>query len=469
MIAPPGQPGAMPGPLALEGRAREGAYMEQRAFDLLLSRKVAELEREHGVRYEAGSIAPHDPSLAKDVFEAGFQLALEVGVYLVDEGRRVQLGEEELKSALASAKSRVLVGEGRDARVLEPRRPGSGARPLVFGGYAGTPTPPEIFKESALSYALEPLVDALDHGSLASVSGLSVQRGAPSEAEATVAELRLLREAVEEAGRPGMHLLACESSVTAVGSLAAMALGLLRRSDAQLVPVLNEMKVDRGQLVKAHVGLAYGVHNAALVDPVVGGFARGAAGSAICAVAETLLSLAAYGASYVLIHPYHIHLKATSSRECLWVEAALGLAGERLRIPLVGDVWPANGGGVVEMLYEVAANALVASAFGLHLLGPAPANGERPHGTGLEARLMAEVGAAAARLNPSDAAELAESLLKRYEPSLRNPNPGKPFPELYDAGKRVPARWWLEAYLEVRRELSDMGLDLERGAGGASD
>jgi len=453
----------MASPLALEGKAREGAYMEPRAFDLLLSRKVAELEREYGVIYEAGAVAPRDPSLAKGVFEAGFRLALEVGTYLVDQSRRVRLSEEELRSALASARSRVAIGEGRDSRLLEPRRPGSGVKPLAFGGYAGTPTPPETFKESALSYALEPLVDALDHGSLAGVNGLSVQRGAPSEAEATVAELKLLRKAIEEAGRPGMHLLACESSVSSVGSLAVMALGLLRKSDAQLIPVLNEMKVDHGQLVKAHVGLAYGVHNAALVDPVVGGFARGAAGSAICAVAEALLSLAAYGASYVLIHPYHIHLKATSSRECLWVEAAVGLVGERLRVPLVGDVWPANGGGAIEMLYEVAANALVASAFGLHLLGPAPANGEKPHGTGLEARLMAEVGAAAARLSPSDAVELAESLVKRYEPSLRNPNPGKPFPELYDVRRRAPARWWLEAYLKVKKQLADMGLDLGRG------
>lgn len=451
----------MTGPLAIENRAREGAYVEPRAFDLLLSRKVAELEKEYGILYD-GELAPLDPSLAKDIFEAGFRLVLEVGVYLIDQSRQVPVSEEELRSALASAKNRVEIGEGKDSRVLEPRSPGSGVRPLVFGGYAGTPTPIEIFEESAFSYAAEPLVDALDHGSLTKLDGLDVRRSAPSEAEATVAELKLLRKAAEKAGRPGLHLLACESSVSSVGSLAAMASGLLRRSDAHLIPILNEMKVDYSQLVKAHVGLAYGVHNAALVDPVVGGFARGAAGSAICAVAEALLALVAYRASYALIHPYHIHLKATSTRECLWVEAALGLVGERLRVPLVGDVWPANGGGAREMLYEIAANALIASSFGLHLLGPAPANGERPHGTGLEARLMAEVGAAAARLNPSDAVELAKSFVKLYEPSLRNPNPGRPFLELYDARKRAPASWWYEAYREVRKQLSDLGLDLER-------
>ncbi len=257
-----------------------------------------------------------------------------------------------------------------------------------------------------------------------------------------------------------MHLLACESSTSALGNAAAVASGLLRRSDAQLIPVLNEMKVGYDQLAKARLGKLAGVHNAALVDPIVGGFARGAAGTAICAVAEALLSLAAYGPSYVLIHPYHIHLKATSARECLWVEAVLGLVGERLGVPLVGDVWPANGGGAVEMLYEVAANSIVASSSGLNLLGPAPANGERPHGCGLEARLMAEVGIAAAGLKLEEAGELAARLVPRYEASLKSPNPGLPFAELYDVRRRAPAPRWAEAYERVRRELADLGLAL---------
>lgn len=171
--------------------------------------------------------------------------------------------------------------------------------------------------------------------------------------------------------------------------------------------------------------------------------------------------MVAYGASYVLVHPYHIHLKATSARECLWVEAVLGLAGERLGVPLVGDVWPANGGGCAEMLYEIAANSIVAASCGLNLLGPAPANGEKPHGSGLEARFMAEVGAAAAALKPSHAAELAGELLRFYESSLRNPNPGTPFGELYDLERREPAPWWTSIYRRVREHVAGLGLELE--------
>lgn len=445
-------------PLELERRARESPRTEQRAFDLLLSRVIARLEREHEVVYQPGEIVPSDPSLAEDVFEAALQLLLELGVYIVDLNAVAKVDEGEVREALRSARSEVELGSGGDARVLRARRPGSGARPFIFGGYAGTPTPESIFKDSALSYALEQLVDALDHGSLINVGGVSAARSAPSEVEVTLAEVRLLREAIEEAGRPGMHLLACESSSSAIGNAAAMMSGVLRASDAQLIPVLNEMKAGYDQLLKAQLGRVCGVHNAALVNPIVGGFARGAAGTAICAVAEALLSLVAYGASYVLVHPYHIHLKATSARECLWVEAVVGFVGAKLGFPLVGDVWPANGGGSIEMLYELSANAIVASSCGLNLLGPAPANGEKPHGCGLEARLMAEVGAAAAALEPGDAAEVARSFVQLYEASLRNPNPGLPFHELYDVKRRAPAASWAEAYERVKRELADFGL-----------
>jgi len=448
------------GPLEVERRAREGSYISSKSFDLQLSRTIAELEREYGVSYDPGELAPDDPSLAKAVFEAGLALVEEVGIYVVELERTAVFSREEVVEVLRRAEKELVLGKGSDARVLSAREPGSRQRPFVFGGYAGTPTPEEEFKYSALSYAQEALVDALDHGSLPSVGGLEVSRSAPSEAEATVREVELLREAIAEAGRPGMHLLACESSASAVGSLAAMAAGVLRRGDAQLVPVLNEMKVDYSQLIKAQAGLRYGVHNAALVDPVVGGFARGAAGTAICAVAEAIASLLAYRASYVLIHPYHIRLKATSTKECLWVECVVGQAGRYLGAPLVGDVWPANGGGVVEMLYEVAANALVATTSGLNLLGPAPANGEKPHGTGLEARFMAEVGHAAAGMRPRDVIDIVWELVKRYEHALENPNPGRPFSELYNVEKRRPAEWWAERYVEVKQQLADWGLEL---------
>ena len=446
-------------PLHVEKLARQGELVEAKKFDLELSRRVAELEKEYGVHYDPSTPVPSDPSLGKAVFEAGLELAAEKGLLVVDESRIARFTHEELRTALREAPRELVLGWGRDARLLRARRVGDGSRPLVFGGLAGTPVPQEYFYLSALSYAAQPLVDAVDHGSIQEVWGVRVRGGAPSEAAAGVEELRLLRRALEDAGRPGMHLLAAESSVTSTASLAAMSAGLLRRGDAQLLPVLNELKTDYHQLTKAAVGLMVGVHGAALVDPIVGGFARGPAGSAIVSVAETLLALAAYRASYVLLHPVHIIKQATSTAECIWVQVAVGLANEQMNLPLVADVWPSNGADSVEYLYEIAANTVAAVSAGLHLLGPVPANGTRPNGGGAEAQFMAELGESVARrrLGLGDACEIVRDLYRLYSERM-GANPGKPFWEVYDLRTLEPSLEWRETMSRVKKELADRGL-----------
>lgn len=448
-------------PLLVEERARRGVYVEQRKFDLEhVSKRVAALEREYGVSYDAEHPFPLDRGIGKAVYEAGLALALETGLYVVEESRAARFTEEEIREALESARRELVLGRGVDSRVLWTRLPGDRRRPFVFGGLAGTPVPEEYFYCTALSYAQQPLVDALDHGSLQEVSGVAVRAGAPSEAAAGILELSYLRRALAAAGRPGMHLLAGESSISSVGSLAAMSLGLLVEGDAQLLPVLNELKTDYSQLAKAQVGLEKGVIGAALVDPVVGGFARGPAGSAIVSVAETLLALVAYRAGYVLVHPTHITKKATSTAECMWVQVAVGLANEHLKLPLVADIWPAFGLGTREYLYEIAANTVAATAAGLHLLGPVPANGAAPNGGGLEASFMAEVGMSVAEsgLSVEAACDVAWELYKRYGSQLQSPNPGKPFWEIYDSKTAVPSVEWVQTVLSVKRELCELGI-----------
>ncbi|QOJ78913.1 monomethylamine:corrinoid methyltransferase [Infirmifilum lucidum] len=448
-------------PLDVEGRARLGEYVEQRKFDLeIVTRRVAELEREYGVVFDPECPVPSDPGLGKSVFEAGFVLALEAGLYVVDESRVAKFSEEELKEALQCAPRELVLGRGMDSRVLRVRLPGDTQKPFVFGGLAGTPVPEEYFYITALSYARQPLVDALDHGSMQEVSGVRVRAGAPSEAVAGTRELLYLRRALRDAGRPGMHLLAGESSVSSLGSLAAISTGLLQEGDAHLLPILNELKTDYSQLAKAHVGLERGVLGAALVDPIVGGFARGPAGSAIVSVAEAVLSLVAYRAGYILVHPTHIVKKATSTAECMWVQVAVGLSNTHMRLPLVADIWPAFGLGTTEYLYEIAANTIAATAAGMHLLGPVPANGSAPNGGGLEAEFMAEVGRASAGLSPSSACEIVVELYKKYGEKLRSPDYGRPFWELYDPRTAKPHPSWVEAVHSALRELSELGLRL---------
>lgn len=448
-------------PLVFEAKARDGEYVDQKKFDMIhVSRKIAQLEKEYDIRFDPECPVPDDPTLAKSVFEAGLQFAEETGLFLMDENRVVKYSRDEILEALRNARRELVLGWGKDARTLRARKPGDRDKPFVFGGLAGTPTPLEIFYETALSYAQEPLVDAIDHGSISEVYGIRVKNYAPSEALAGIEEMRAIRRALENAGRPGMHVLGAESSVTSIASLAAMSTGLLRSGDAQLLPILNEMKTDYNQLTKALVGLVNGIHGAALIDPIVGGFARGPAGSSIASIAETIMALLAYGTSYFLIHPVHITKQATTTAECIWVESIVGQANIYLQLPLVADIWPAFGTGTRELLYEIAANTIAAVASGMNLLGPTPTAGSVPHGSGLEARFMAEIALKVSKegLKPGDACEIVKELYKKYGDKLASPDRGKAFGEVYDLKRIVPKSEWLEIYIDVKKELRDLGV-----------
>ena len=93
------------------------------------------------------------------------------------------------------------------ARGIRDARP-----PMAWAGTPGMPVPEQLFLPMAISYAKEPLVDLLTCGTITHVGGRAVERGSPLENVATRLEVRLLREAARRAGRPGIGLLAGQSS-----------------------------------------------------------------------------------------------------------------------------------------------------------------------------------------------------------------------------------------------------------------
>jgi len=443
-------------------RSEDGPFMEEREFDFLVYRKTRELVREHGIVFDRENVIPVDESLVKGVFEAGFKLALETGIYVVESKRVVKLTEEELKYVVASAPSEIVVGEGRDSRVLYARKPEDRRRPLIMGGQAGAPIPEEFYFEMALSYMKEPLVDFVNHGGLARVGGVEGRTRSPAEALAAIYEVLHLRKAAVAAGRPGIHLLAGESSVSSIGDLAIQKPELLRKTDAHLVPILNDLKTDYDRLTKAFTFKIYGGFNVTLVDPVIGGFLGGPEGVAVGFVASFLLGRAIYGSDYHIIHPIHPKYVSTTPPECLWLLSVVSQAmAKYTNFILMGDVWTSNGAGSKDVFYEIVANTLVVAVSGSHPLGVSATNGKYPNASGLETKFMAEVAISSTRLNRGEANEIAKEFLKRYYPDkLEKPNVGKPFPELYDLKSIKPREWWLEVYLEALKEVEEYGLKI---------
>ena len=164
-----------------------------------------------------------------------------------------------------------------------------------------------------------------------------------------------------------------------------------------------------------------------------------------------------------LLHPIHIRHVATTTRAVLWVQSAVSQAFARnAPCVIVADIYPKSGALTRELLYETAANAIVATVSGAHLEGVGTADGALPNCSRLEARWMGEVGRAVARQNLTllEAKALALRLLEKYEHvfSQSSGNPGRRFDEVYDLETLQPVPAWKQMYRQVKAEVRALGL-----------
>jgi methylamine--corrinoid protein Co-methyltransferase len=449
--------------LEILDRANTGPYISEENWDLeKVAMTARRLVKKYKVEYDPNEIVTSDPAIADAIYRAGYEMAVELGAYSRSTERIIEISQDEIDAGIHNMKKTLVMGEGKDARTLHARTLDDDLPPLFFGGSPGTPVPERYFLANVTSYMQEPLIDLATCGTLVEVDGREVRTGNPIEIVSTRRELQYMRQGLKRVGRPGMGMLAAQSSVSELGDLAAAHPDYLRPVDSHLVPVLNELKMDNRNISRAVNSLEYGMVNASLPCVIVGGLGGGPVGSAITNVASYLIANITCLADYHILHPIHVRHVATSTRDVLWVISATGQAFAR-NAPaiIVADIYPKSGAGTKELLYETAANAIVNAVTGNHLEGCGSADGNAPNCSGLEARLMTEAALASHRMKMSlkEANEWVLKLLPKYEHVFtQDGNPGQPFDEVYDLQTIQPKDFWLKMYTEVKTELKEMGL-----------
>jgi methylamine--corrinoid protein Co-methyltransferase len=449
--------------LEILDRANSGPYMSEENWDLeKVAMTARRLVKKYKVEYDPDELVTSDPAIADAIYQAGYEMAVELGAYSRSTERIIELTQDEIDAGIRAMPQTLVMGEGKDARTLHARTLDDELPPLFFGGSPGTPVPERYFLANVISYMQEPLIDLATCGTLVEVDGREVRTANPIEIVSTRRELQYMRQALKRVGRAGMGMLAAQSSVSELGDLAVAHPDYLRPVDSHLVPVLNELKMDHRNLSRAVNSLEYGMVNASLPCVIVGGLGGGPVGSAIINVASYLIANLTCLADYHILHPIHVRHVATSTREVLWVISATGQAFAR-NAPaiIVADIYPKSGAGTRELLYETAANAIVNAVTGNHLEGCGSADGNAPNCSGLEARLMAEVALASHRMKMSlaEANDWVLKLLPKYEHVFTQAgNLGQPFDEVYDLRTIQPKEFWFKMYDEVKTELKDMGL-----------
>ena len=419
---------------------------------------VEEFELERG----DGDVLLFDEETAKAYFNAAVEFLVRSGVYNQSTGRIMTFTREEILEAAEHMPKAVTVGRGADAYTFVPRKPDDPRLPGVVAGNPGCPMSEEIFRRTVASWAKEPVVDMVTCGSIVEVDGFDVVRASPSEVIALRRELKYLNEICREVGRPGIGRLAAESSVSEIGDLAAMAPGGFQPGDAHLIALNNELIMTNDNLIRVANAMDTPVLNASLACVMVGGLAGGPEGAAVCMIASLLADSLVGRADYHLCHPIHIRHIATSTPECMWLSSVVCQAfAATYPAVIICDIYPKSGAGTVELLREVAANALAITVSGGHLEGVGSCDGLKPNCSGLEARLMGEVGKAAAAqgMTRAEAEPIIRKLLEGYSHVFETGNEGLSFPEVYGEDGE-PRAFWLDMYGQVREELIGLGLKL---------
>ena len=197
---------------------------------------------------------------------------------------------------------------------------------------------------------------------------------------------------------------------------------------------------------------------------MIGGMPGPPEGASLSSIATALLSypilqnLAGGGQTY------DVRYLANVNPEGLWmlsiVHQALSRNTHIITDPVVNEV---SGAGTETLLYEIAAGiATIASSGAALTTGPRTAGGKlTDYITPLECRFTAEVAHRASALTPAAVNEIVKELLPRYQDTLREPDLGRSFQDLYDLERLLPIPEWEATYHRVKQEVTEIGIPLE--------
>jgi hypothetical protein len=277
-----------------------------------------------------------------------------------------------------------------------------------------------MYVKHMMNFALEPTNDMIANGNPALIEGREIRPFSPNEVHGAIQEVGWIREAIRRSGRPGMPLFVapgCAASAPPAVAIINEERGL-RKGDFMYAALLTELKSDHDRLIRAVVAVENGVHVATLLAPMVGGWAGSPEGAAICGMAETLLGAICHSSTIVVNHPVHMSLKngATTHRTTLWIESVVGQALSRnSRFPIGQNVFLDARAGTCEVLWEAAANAIVAVSSGQHT-GPGPSGitggNDVDMISGIELRMLGETSRAVTGMSRKQANEIVVKCLE---------------------------------------------------------
>jgi methylamine---corrinoid protein Co-methyltransferase len=446
-------------------RAMTGTYCREMDFTMkVMVPKLKEVVAKYGIKYDGENPVPSDDDLADRVFQAGFELYREVGLYCPDSQRIMRFSEDELLQALKDSPCETILGEGKEERTLAPRRPDSDAMPWCWLGALGAPVSTEELYSSIMeAYATYlPLANSITAPSLVSFNGRTVRTGTPLEVIAAMRVTGLGKDALRRGNRPGLPIM---NSIATAGSDVAKIAGSsygLKARDTWVVGHTAEFKVGYERLNEIAWVIGTGGGLIAEAAPILGGYCGGPEGVAVSNAAYLISGIIAFQADALLTFPTHFNLGCTTTRDTIWAKSVSVQAMSRnSHFPVFVDHYTAHGPMTEMFFYENAADVMASVVSGAHVTATGSAKGTQvDHFTPIEPRFSGEVAHGSAGMTRAEANEVVKRLLDRYESTLAQASPGQKYEECWDIHRKQPSAEYADLYESVCTDLAGMGVRL---------
>lgn len=445
-------------------RAEMGPLVLAEEFMMNLYRQAKGLVKDYGIKFDLDHLVNCDDRMADNLFLAGKELFLRMGIHSATSRRVIQFTPQEIEECLKSAPSEVIIGAGKEVKIVRHRQVEDPIFPTIFSGPYNVNTSEDTFIPMNITFAREKLIDVLFlPGYLNTMDGILVRPGSGLSARTAMIYGRYSRDAVSRAGRPDMPIagfahmalneMACENEEWG-----------LRKTDPHLAIFPDELQVDDVSLNMLSYYTAIGCPIYAVFVPLIGGYGGGPEGTAVVAVAERIAA-SMIGGEILHMGPNHVTFKSQTNHHSLWMASITNQAIARNThlIPTT-SMTIAGRPGSVQYPLEFAALVTTAVVSGSNITGPRPA---QPlgfnHNSGLMGRLFAEIGRAATKLTRQQANVLVKSLHEIYKDKLDYAvaPKGKSFNELYDMQTLKPTPEHQSHYDDAKEKLISLGLPLE--------
>jgi|LFRM01.1.fsa_nt_gb methylamine--corrinoid protein Co-methyltransferase len=448
-------------------KARTGKIMPMKEWDTkVIPRTVKAILKKYNLENTLDMDNPinYDDELADTFFKAGWELALELGMYCEDTERVIEITEDELLETIRDYPEQITLGSGQDEVVMKPRRPESEYKPLVAASL-GIVCSEDIYLPLVQGMVKYPkLVDVLHGPTLATAFGHTIRSGEPIETLMGNYESRLKKEALWRAGRPGMACTGVAGAITEYGHLGG-APELAGRGNVTMSLCPVELKCTYSNFHRIIQGLNYGHKLRVGAFSYIGGYAGPAEGAAICCIANDLLIPTIMQADYTSSYVYDINLFGNCGRKALWANSISIQAVSRNTNFMRNKIVNETAGPATEMfLYEAAMGLMNHSVSGASKTTQPRSAGGRytDYITPVECWWSGDVFKSTAGMTRRDANEVAKKVLPKYEDKLRSPEKGLSVYECYDLKNQRPLPNYVEIINKVRNELIDLGMPLDK-------